>query len=287
MSVKKLLLIILLLSHSADAQESLVERGEYLLYAGGCITCHTAKADDAVPLAGGHKFVTAFGTFYAPNITPDVEAGIGGWSDDDFVRALHEGRKPDGGAYFPAFPFPAFTGMTREDALAIKAFLFTLEPVSQANIPHDLPWFMPAGLAARVWQWLFFDAGRFEAEPDRSDSWNRGAYLVRHLGHCGECHTPRSALGALKRDLEHAGSPTTDFTKKVPNITPDETDGIGTWSADETELFLQIGILPNGDFTGGAMSPVIDDNTGRLTDADRQAIVEYLQSRPPLPFGGG
>ena len=285
--MKKCLLLLtawLLCSQTVSGQAPEV-RGEYLLSAGGCVTCHTADRDDAIALAGGRKFVTPFGTFYSPNITPDKATGIGDWSDEDFVAALHEGRRPDGGAYFPAFPYPAFTGMTRDDALAIKAYLFSQTPIEQTNQAHDLPWYLPGGLAARAWRWLFFDAGRFAPDPQLEAEWNRGAYLVRHLGHCGECHSPRNSFGVIDRDRELAGSPAGDFGRKVPNITPDKESGIGTWSTEEITLFLEIGILPDGDFTGASMSPVIDDNTSQLTAEDRQAIAVYLQSVPAHTFG--
>jgi mono/diheme cytochrome c family protein len=261
------------------AGQSSIERGEYLLHASGCTSCHTAKTDDAVPLAGGLALETPFGTFYAPNITPDPETGIGSWSDEDFLSALWHGEGPDGD-YFPAFPYTSYTGMSREDALAIKAYLFSIEPVYQPNREHDLEWYLFTRLAAKAWQWWNFTPGRFQPSPEHDDQWNRGAYLVRHLGHCGECHSPRDALGAILPDHELAGNPNGPEGKKVPNITPNRDTGIGRWSLDEIELMLEIGMLPDGDFTGGAMSPVIDDNTGQLTSQDRAAIAVYVQSVP-------
>jgi mono/diheme cytochrome c family protein len=266
---------------SAAMADSLVEAGKYLSNAGGCVTCHTAEDEGAIPLAGGFALVSPFGTFYSPNITPDVETGIGAWSDDDFVTALWEGQNPDGGHYFPAFPYPAYTGMSRDDAIAIKAYLFSLEPVRKANLDHDLPVYMSSRFAAGVWKSRYFKAGRFTADTDETDQWNRGAYLVRHLGHCGECHTPRGNLGALQVDHELAGNP--EFTDEisVPNITPHAENGIGRWSASDIEYFLDIGMLPDGDFTGGEMGAVIEDNTSHLTREDRLAIAAYLKSLPP------
>lgn len=257
-----------------------VERGEYLLHAAGCTSCHTADEDDAVPLAGGHALETPFGTFYSPNITPDAETGIGGWSDDDFVDALWHGIAPDGSSYYPAFPYTSYTGMSRDDALAIKAYLFSLEPVRRENRDHELEWYLFTRLAASVWKLVNFSPARFEPSAERTDEWNRGAYLVRHLGHCGECHTPRDSLGSVRADLELAGNPSGPNGKKVPDITPNRETGIGKWSESEIEFLLQIGMLPDGDFVGGAMSPVIDDNTGQLTAEDRQAIATYLNSVP-------
>jgi mono/diheme cytochrome c family protein len=265
--------------HVASAA-SPADRGEYLLHAGGCTSCHTADEDDAVPLAGGHALETPFGTFYSPNITPDVETGIGAWSDEEFVDALWHGVAPDGSSYYPAFPYTSYTGMSRHDALAIKAYLFSLAPVGQENREHELEWYLFSRLAAWAWQLMNFTPARFEPDVERDDAWNRGAYLVRHLGHCGECHTPRDSLGKLLAEEELAGNRNGPNGKKVPDITSNPKTGIGSWSTSEIEFFLELGMLPDGDFTGGAMSPVIDDNTARLTAEDRLAIAVYLQSVP-------
>lgn len=264
---------------SAHAQEELLERGRYVLHAGGCITCHTDEDDDAVPLAGGRAIESPFGTFYSPNITPDPETGIGGWSDDAFLKAFWEGVSPEGNHYFPSFPYTAYTGASREDLLALKAYLDSVAPVRRENREHDLS-FIASRTAVGAWKALNFDAGRFEPDPEKSEEWNRGAYLVRHLGHCGECHTPRGRTGALKSDLEMAGSRLGD--DKIPNITPHRDDGIGRWSQSDIEYFLDIGMLPDGDFTGSSMVAVIEDNTSRLTRQDRLAIAAYLKSLPPL-----
>ena len=257
--------------------------GRYLIHAGGCITCHTEDADDAVPLAGGRAMESPFGTFYSPNITPDVETGIGGWSDDEFVDAFWDGVSPKGEHYFPAFPYTSYTGATREDLLAMKAYLFSLEPVSRPAREHDLPFFMSSRAAAGLWKSRYFEAGRFAADPGESDEWNRGAYLVRHLGHCGECHTPRNRFGKLLQEQELAGNPDGSGGEKMPNINADPEQGIGKWSIRDIEYFLDIGMLPDGDFTGGSMGPVIEDNTSHLTREDRLAIATYLKSLPGGP----
>jgi len=270
----------LLAAPSVYGQEDLVERGQYLTYAGGCISCHTEDADDAVPLAGGRAMETPFGTFYSPNITPDEEAGIGGWSEGDFVNAFWEGVSPDGEHYFPSFPYTAYTGVSREDLLAIRAYLMSLEPVSNESPEHDLAWYMDTRLAAGGWKALNFEPARFEPDPERDQQWNRGAYLVRHLGHCGECHTPRSATGVLIADEEFAGSEFGD--EHIPNISSHRVDGIGRWSLSDIEYFLDIGMLPDGDFTGSSMVAVIEDNTSKLTREDRLAIAAYLKSVTPV-----
>lgn len=263
------------------AGDSLVEQGKYLVHAAGCVTCHTEDEEGAVPLAGGRALESPFGTFYSPNITPDIESGIGAWSDDDFVTALWEGLNPEGDHYFPAFPFTAYTGVSRDDALAMKAYLFSLDPVVKQSPEHDLPFYMSSRVAAGGWKLSYFDDGRFEQDPGQSEQWNRGAYLVRHLGHCGECHTPRSSLGALQEDAELAGNAEFSPEESAPNITPDKEHGIGRWSLSDIEYFLDIGMLPDGDFTGGAMGAVIEDSTSRMTREDRLAMATYIKSLPP------
>ena len=271
----------LLVAGQTAAQETIIQRGEYLLHAGGCISCHTAEDDEGGPLAGGRALESPFGTFYTPNITPDTGTGIGGWSEQDFLNAFWDGISPSGSHYFPAFPYTSYTGMTREDVLAIRAYLLSLEPVERPNREHQLPWYLSARLAAGAWKLLFFEPGRFEADSQQGAEWNRGAYLVRHLGHCGECHTPRNSLGALIQDRELAGNPHGPEDTKVPDITPNRDSGIGVWSAGDIEFFLELGMLPDGDFVGSAMASVVDDNTSRLTAADRKAIAVYVKSVAP------
>jgi mono/diheme cytochrome c family protein len=270
-----------LIAALASAQDTLIGRGEYLIYAGGCIHCHTDESDEAIPLAGGRAMESPFGTFYSPNITPDVATGIGEWSDDDFVNAFWKGVNPDGDHYYPAFPYTSYTGVSRDDLLAMKAYLFSLEPVERATPEHELAWYISTRLAAGAWKLKNFDAERFVPDPEQPDRWNRGAYLVRHLGHCGECHTPRSGTGALKDDQELAGNPDWPDDEVVPNITPGREDGIGKWSISDIEYFLQIGMLPDGDFVGSDMGSVIDNSTSELTKEDRLAIATYLKSVPP------
>ncbi len=270
-----------LATQPSHAQSADAERGMYLVRAGGCVTCHTAEKD-GTPLAGGRKLDTPFGAFYTPNITPDTDTGIGSWTEDDFVKAVRKGRRPDGAAYYPAFPYPSYAGITEDDARAMWAYLRSLDPVSQANRDHALDFPFNWRVLNRIWQWLFFEGARFEPDPAQSKPWIRGAYLVRHLGHCGECHSPRGALGAVNQDRALTGNPAGPEGKKVPNITPHER-GIQGWSANDLAFFLQLGILPDGDVAGGAMEDVIADSTGHLTASDREAMAEYLLSLAPLP----
>jgi len=271
-------LVVLCLAASAvAADDALLAKGEYLLHAGGCITCHTAE-DGGAPLAGGRPIESPFGVFYSPNITPDRETGIGGWTDDDFVQAFWDGVRPDGEHYFPSFPYTSYTGIRREDLLAIKAWLFSIPPVHQQNRDHELTPIIASRFAAGLWKSRYFKSHRFEPDPTKDEQWNRGAYLVRHLGHCGECHTPRNNWGALDHERELAGNPEFGEDSSVPDITPDRDNGIGRWSASDIDYFLETGMLPDGDFTGGSMGAVIEDNTSHLTREDRRAIAVYLRS---------
>ncbi|MDA0261955.1 MAG: cytochrome c, partial [Proteobacteria bacterium] len=216
------------------------------------------------------------------NITPDKATGIGAWPDDDFVRALREGVRPDGAHYFPVFPYTTYTRMTRDDALAIKAYLFSRAPVSKAKRDHDVGFpfrwrFLQAG-----WKLLFFRAGEFKPEASHSAERNRGAYLVEALSHCGECHTPRNLFGALNREKWLAGTADGPEGELAPNITPDDASGIGKWSeADIVQLF-RIGFKPNFDDVQGTMAEAIEDGLKHLTDQDLHAIAVYLKGLPAI-----
>ena len=258
------------------------KRGEYLFDAAGCKGCHTDVKNKGKPLAGGRRLKTPFGTYYSPNITPDEETGIGKWTDGDFVRALRLGQAPDGSHYFPVFPYPSYTGITERDLLDIKAYIFTRPPASKPNREHKaLPPF-GSRLFLPVWKKLNFTSGPFQFDPGRSREWNRGAYLVKALGHCGECHTPRNLLGAKKTNMDMAGTLQGPDGGVVPNITPDRKTGIGRWTKGDLEEFLDSGMLPDGDFTGSDMGEIVDQSTSRLTTTDRKAMVEYLRSIPPV-----
>ncbi len=267
---------------ATTADESAAARGAYLFAAAGCLGCHTDVANKGPQLAGGRALKTPFGTFYTPNITADVETGIGGWSDEDFIGALRDGLSPTGDHLYPAFPYPSYTQMREEDMLAIKAYIFSLPAVRRENRAHDLgfPYSWRAMLG--VWKWLNFTPGELAPDTGRGPSWNRGAYLVEALTHCGECHTPRGALGGLERDLWLAGTTDGPDGEKVPNITPDEKTGIGGWSANQITGALRSGLLPDGDVVGSVMGEVVENSTSRMTPEDRAAIAEYLQTLPPI-----
>lgn len=257
-------------------------RGKGLFDAAGCAGCHTDKKGKGAFVAGGRVLKTPFGVFYSPNITPDPIAGIGRWSDRDFIRALRHGVAPDGRHYFPVFPYPSYTRITDADLLDIKAYLFTLAPSPRVNRPHDVP--PPFGwrFLLPLWKALYFTPGPLQPDRKRGEAWNRGAYLVRALGHCAECHTPRNLLGAINTDMDMAGTVQGPLGGVIPNITPDRKTGIGRWFKGDLEEFLDSGMLPDGDFAGSEMGEVIDQSTSRLTAADRKAIAEYLAAIPPV-----
>jgi len=265
---------------AADASESIV-RGAYLVRAGGCVACHTDPKQKDAPFAGGRALKTPFGTFYTPNISSDPEHGIGAWSQVDLLRALRDGRSPDGRHYYPAFPYTSYRGLTETDVGDIRAYLLSLPAVPHGNRPHDLSFPFSIRPLLALWKWLYFEPERFRPDPQRSPEWNRGAYLVRHLCHCGECHSPRNALGAADQDKALSGNLDGPGGRKVPNITSHKKDGIGRWSKLDITYFLKTGFLRDGDFVGGAMTEVISESTGHLTDSDRAAIAAYLLSLPP------
>jgi mono/diheme cytochrome c family protein len=255
------------------------KRGEYLVHAGGCIGCHTAQGKDALPFAGGRELKTPFGTFYGPNITPHTQAGIGRWTEADFIRALREGVRRDGAHYFPAFPYPSYTKITDADLRDLWAYLRTLPPNARANQPHDLQF--PFGLRFLVagWKWLYFTPGAFAPDPKTSPAVNRGAYLVQALGHCGECHTPRNSLGGPRKERVLAGGKGPEG-KGVPNLTPTRLKKL---SDAEVRDFLLTGMTPDGDVTGDTMGEVVTNTTSKLTPEDLAALIAYLRTLPPVP----
>ena len=270
-----------LLAASARAQTS-TERGAYLLRAGGCISCHTDAKSGGAPLAGGLALKTPFGVFYSPNITADPETGIGRWTDRQFLDALKHGVRPDGARYFPALPYTTYTKMTDADALAIKAHLLSLPPARRENRAHDLTFPFGWRWPLRFWQMLFFEDGEFRPDPARGEQWNRGAYLVEALAHCGECHTPRNALGGLERDRWLSGTRDGPEGEVAPNITPDPKTGIGGWSQADIVTLLKDGTTPEFDNVQGAMAEAVRDGLSHLSAADLEAIAVYLKAVSPI-----
>jgi len=272
----------LALAAIASAEDGAAQRGRAVLEAAGGCTCHSDVKGGGGPLAGGRALKTPFGVFYSSNITPDPETGIGRFSDADFVRAMREGFAPDGHAYFPVFPYTSFTGLSDEDVLALKAYLFTLAPVRRENRPHDAWPPFSWRIAAVAWRWMFFEPGRFVPDPAQSPEWNRGAYLVTAVAHCGECHTPRTLPGALDRSRWLAGSKDGPEGKLAPNLTPDVDTGIGLWTKTDMIWFLQTGQLPDGDDTEGLMAEVIEHGYEHVPESDLQAIALYLHALPAV-----
>ena len=233
-------------------------------------------------MAGGRALATPFGTFYSPNLTPDVDTGIGGWTDAQFLRALRKGIRPDGSDYFPVFPYPSFTGITTSDALAIKAYLFSRPAVRHPNRAHDVAFPFSWRFLQSGWRLLFFKPGPFPPSPDPSVDYNRGAYLVTALSHCGECHTPRNALGAMRPSLWLAGTPDGPDGQVVPNITPDPATGIGEWQKSDLIELLKTGTTPEQTTVKGAMREAIADGLKYLSDDDRAATADYLFAQRPI-----
>jgi len=271
-------LFFLLCCAAAWAQGD-ARRGEYLSKAAGCVGCHTEERKDATPYAGGRALKTPFGTFYGPNITPHPDAGIGRWTEADFVRALREGRRPDGAHYFPAFPYPSFTRISDADLRDLWAYLRSLKPSQQPSRPHELGFFYRWRFLVAIWKWLFFSAGPFAPDPRQNALVNRGAYLVQALGHCGECHTPRNFFGAPRKDRMLAGAKLGDDVT-ASNITPTRLKRYGD---GELKDILQSGLFPDGDVMGETMSEVVRNTTSQLVPPDLEALIAYLRSVPPLP----
>lgn len=274
----------LLWDRAAGAAEDaeLIARGTYVFQAANCQSCHTDVKNEGALLAGGRALKTPFGTFYGPNITPDPDHGIGAWNDADFIGALRHGRAPDGSHYFPVFPYTAFTRMTDADMRALKAYIFTLPPVAEPNRAHEIRF--PYGWRRLLWfwKWLNFEPGTLEPDPDKDETWNRGAYLVEALGHCGECHTPRGRTGGLERDMAYAGTDEGPEGGKVPNITPDKETGIGDWNDGRLMFLFRAGLTASGDAVGGLMAEVVENSTGRMSEEDLKAVLAYLRALEPI-----
>ena len=274
----ELALALLLAAGSALAQGD-AKRGEYLAKAGGCVGCHTEEKEGAAPFAGGRALKTPFGTFYGPNLTPDKTAGIGSWTEADFMRAMRQGDRPDGKNYFPAFPYPSFTKIVDADLKDLWAYLRTLPPSAKPSREHDLWFIFGWRWLVSIWKWLYFTPGAFTSIFGVSEAVNRGAYLVQALGHCGECHTPRNFLGGPKSGRTLAGGKGPDG-KPVANLTPTE---LNKQSDKDLKDVLTTGLTPDGDVLAESMGEVVKNTISQLTPADLDAIIAYLRTLPPLP----
>lgn len=260
------------------ASPDVVKRGEYLARAGDCFACHTPQGGKAP--SGGFQVQTPFGTISSPNITPDQDTGIGKWSDDDFYKLMHDGIGRGGEYIYPVMPFDHYTVVSRDDDLAIKAYLFSLPPVHSPRAASHLsfPFNVREGLAA--WRAVFFKPGAFKPDPARTAEENRGAYLVEGLGHCGSCHTPRNIALAAKPGEALGGAEVPGQGWFAPNISSDVREGIGAWSEKDLVDYLKTGVAPGHAVVAGPMADTIHDSLRYLTDADLMAIAAYLKAAP-------
>jgi mono/diheme cytochrome c family protein len=260
----------------AESSVETVARGKALAEAADCASCHTA--DPSKPFAGGKRIDTPFGAIYSPNLTPDRDTRLGAWSDEQFYRALRYGVAPDGSRYYPAFPYPNFTKMIRDDLLAIRAYLATLTPVHNRPPPPALRWPLNYRVVMRGWNFLFFRPGIFEPNQQKSTQWNRGGYLVTGAAHCGACHTPKNIFGADKRGRAFSGGLVQGWF--APRLDGAERGGLKSWSVDDIVEYLQNG--RNGkSHADGLMAEVVVSSTSKMSDADVRAIAVYLKDLPP------
>ncbi|MEI6098939.1 MAG: cytochrome c [Alphaproteobacteria bacterium] len=256
--------------------------GEQVFWASGCASCHMApkaEGDAQLVLAGGQAFATQFGTFHAPNISPDPDQGIGGWDIATFVHSIQDGISPEGEHVYPAMPFSAYSHMVPQDVVDLKAFLDGLPPSATASVDHDLAFPYNIRRTLGIWKLLF--AKQDWVMPDSvatSPQLQRGRYIVEAMAHCGECHTPRNALGGLNRAAWLSGAPLPDGPGRVPNITPAKL----TWSDTDIAAYLSTGFTPDFDVVGGSMAHVVA-NMGKLPETDVAAIVAYLKATPAVP----
>jgi len=255
----------------SDSAET-VARGKALTETADCAGCHTA--DPARPFAGGRAIETPFGAIYSPNLTPDRDTGLGAWSDEAFSRALRLGVAPDGSRYYPAFPYPNFTRLTRQDVLAIRAYLATLTPVSNRPPPPQLRWPLNYRVLMRGWNWLFLKPGILMPDQQKSTQWNRGRYLVEGPAHCGACHTPKNIFGADKRGQAYGGGLVQGWF--APRLDEAPRSGLKSWSVGDIVEYLQSG--RNGrSHADGLMAEVVVGSTSKMSDADVRAMAIYLK----------
>jgi len=277
-------------AYAADTSFHELERGKMLVNAGDCVSCHTVKG--GTPFAGGRPIETPFGIIYSPNITPDPETGIGAWSDDAFYNAMHSGVDPKGERLYPAFPYPYFTKITRQDVKFMREYLNTLPPAKSsqavsANNPNrmnDLTWPLNHRIFMRGWNMAFFEPGEFHPNKQKSGEWNRGAYLVEGAAHCGACHTPKNKLGGDETSHVLQGGNIQNWF--APQIAGDMRAGIGSWSANDIVEYLKTGRNKHSGATG-MMAEVVTNSTSKLSDNDLHDIATYLKDVPGAAADAG
>ena len=261
-----------------------IKNGEYIFWAGGCASCHSAKGatgDDLLKLGGGRVLTTQFGDFHIPNISPDKATGIGDWSTLDLVNAMKRGIRKDGVHLYPAFPYTSYQHMTFEDIIDLKAYLDTLPAVANAVEPTALafPFSFRRGLG--LWQLLYVNDETFVPDPAATDAVNRGAYLIKGPGHCTQCHSPRNFYGGIIASRAYSGAPLAAGEGSAPNITPDKDTGIGTWSISDIVGLFKTGFLPDFDVIGSDMAEV-QRNLAKLTADDQNAMAEFMKTLPAI-----
>lgn len=290
-------LVLLLFLTSAVAQTDefddaeLIDRGRYLAIAGDCAACHTSDSDR--PFAGGYPMeMPMLGTIYSSNITPDAEHGIGDWSLREFEGALRRGVSKGGRNLYPAMPYISYARITDRDIRALYAyFMHGVEPQAEPNRNNDIPWLLSARWPLKAWNTLYLESGPYEVDPDRGEAWNRGAYLVQGLAHCGTCHTPRG-IGFQEKSLSEqgnhylAGGPVLAGWQAY-NITPDDDSGIGLWTEAQLIQFLKSGHVNRLAQAGGPMAEAVENSLARLRDEDIHAIATYLRAIPAVRSDGG
>ena len=281
-------------AHAQGADAALIEQGKYLAAAGDCVSCHTRPGGE--PFSGGLSFKTPFGTLFSPNITADPTAGIGKWTEEQFAKAVREGVSPEKGNLYPVFPYVEYSKISDADIHALYTYIKSLKPVAYTPPANKMNFPFGIRLLMKGWNMLYFQPGRYAANPAQSADWNRGAYLVEGLGHCGACHTPRNSLGAEQKELAYTGGTYLDAIEdavheaeivkqegiirpwSAVNLTSHAT-GLGPWSLEEIEAYLKTGHnVRSGAF--GPMTAVIENSTRHLTDQDRHAMAVYIKALP-------
>ncbi len=258
---------------SADSGDAV--RGTYLAHMGGCVACHTNSKQGGALMAGGPPIKTPFGTFYGPNITPDKRTGIGSWTLQDFADAMTAGLRPDGRPYYPVFPYTSYTLMSDQDLADLWAALHTVPAVEGRAPANKVDQLYDHRFLLIPWQTLFMKPGPYKEDPNRSEAWNRGAFIVNGPGHCVACHTPRNILGGPEEGEALQGGSGGPGGERVPAITKEALTKAG-WTAGDIAYALKTGLTPEGDAMGGSMGEVVTGSTSMLSDEDRQAIATYL-----------